>query len=130
MPLSHLDTILADVEFKSRKYAGLIRIEIRNHSGLGDMRTPSTPVLRSFAFDDLEKAAAFANILVERLGRPGEKDQNMKKIAERLAEDLRRGNTINAGVDLGAYGVYLVMRNEEVIQNFTYERPTTERVSA
>lgn len=127
---SILEQKLADIEFKTRPYVPLIEVEVRDHSGLGSMAHQSTPTLKSFKFDSLEKAASFAKLLIERLDRPADADRHMADISAQIAKGmtLRATQTIHAGVDLGAFGVYLTLRNEEVVTGFTYEAPSVIRV--
>ncbi len=127
---------LSDVEFVSRQYAPVVRVTLHDHRSLGGpMGTEHTSVIKSWAFESLEKAAGFAKLLIERLDHRGydSTDQAHETLTERFRQSVVKGGTNAYGlIDMLSHGLELRAAQEEVITGFSFEQTVTskQRVSA
>lgn len=131
-----VQALIGDVLFdRTPRPANTFSVTLYDHTGLGGpMGTERVRVIGKWTFSRDVMATAFAKLLIQRLGANDERiniERDTKTLMERLDEIMTNKSNGEALVDLSSVGVAIRPdRTVDVINDFTYERPTVARVGA
>jgi hypothetical protein len=130
-----LSTLIGDVQFQSTRVdSSTYTVKLHDHSRLGGpMGSETTSVIESWTFANFGVAKSFAEKLIERLALHDSRidaESNIATLMTRAAHKVS-APSYEVLVDLLSVGVSIGKKQGDVIiQGFTYERPTVERVAA